>query len=201
MAVLLWIVTRKAYPILAGFLFATAAGSAVTYSFDPAAWSQYVHMMKTENMLHEFIATLSCAMRFVVDRNAIWIQFVPCAVACCWTAWYFWKWRKQWNWMEHGMLALLVSAMCTPYGWFFDESVLLPAMIVALLKSKESGRPIWPIMLAGGAALAEMQFTPSVASGAYLWTTPAWLACYLLATRTKSAAQHDTPLAAPAGLH
>ena len=42
------------------------------------------------------------------------------------------------------MLLLLVSVMCRPYGWFFDETVLLPAVMTGVFRAKESGRSLIP---------------------------------------------------------
>lgn len=184
---LLWMVCRKTYWILAGSLAAVAAGCAVTLCFDRHAWSQYSHLMRTDGMLNEFVATLSVSLRFLVDRNAVWLQFVPVAAACGWAGWYFWTRRERWNWMDQGLLLLLVSGVCAPYGWLFDESVLLPAVLTGVFRARESGRSLVPIALIAGAALVELNTSVSIMSRAYLWTTPAWLAWYLYATRKKEA--------------
>lgn len=191
-ALLLWIMARRAYAIVGGFFFALAASSLVVWLFDPNCWAQYSQMMRTEGMLNEFIATLSCSLRLAIDPQATWLQFLPSALGCLWSCWYFLKKRAQWGWMDQGLLVLLVSVMCSSYGWFFDESVLLPALLTSVVCMRPSGRPIWPIALVAGAALVELQAGAAVMSRAFLWTTPAWLACYLYA---RSGAR--TPLDAP----
>jgi hypothetical protein len=133
-------------------------------------------------MLNEYVATLSVNLRFLIDRRAVWLQFVPCVTACVWAGWYFWTRRSHWSWMDEGLLVLLVSAMCRPYGWFFDESVLLPAVLTGIVRSRKSDRSLWPIALVAGAALMEAFEGVDVASSSYLWTAPAWLACYVYAT-------------------
>jgi hypothetical protein len=182
---LLWVITRNAYRILLGFSSMLIAGCAVTLAFDPHVWSQYSRMMSTEGMLNEYVATLSVSLRFAIDRGAAWLQFVPVAAACGWATWYFWTRRDLWKWTEQGSLLLLVSAVCAPYGWLFDESVLLPAVLMGVFRAKQSGRPIWPIALVAGAAIIEVVATVDVVSTFYLWTTPAWLAWYIYATHTK----------------
>lgn len=180
---LLWIVARRTYAILAGFLTAVLAGLVTVVSFDRHILSQYREMMAREGMLNEYVATLSVSMRFLVDRQAVWLQFVPAALACLWAAWYFWTRRNEWRWMDHGLLVLLVSAMCAPYGWFFDESVLLPAVLTGVLRAKQTDRPLWPIAVAAAAALIEAQQQVSVMSPFYLWSTPVWLAWYVYASK------------------
>jgi hypothetical protein len=181
-ALLLWIVHRRAFAVLAGFLASLLASFAIVLSFDRHILSQYRQMMAKEGMLNEYVATLSVTLRFLVDRHAVWLQFVPAGLACAWAIWYFWTRRNEWQWMDHGLLVLLVSAMCAPYGWFFDESVVLPAVLTGVLRARATGRPLWPIALLATAALIEVQQEVSVMSPAYLWTTPAWLAWYVYAS-------------------
>jgi hypothetical protein len=198
LVLLLWIVSKRAYSIPAGFLATLGAGAAVVLHFDPHIRSHYAGMMKTEGMLNEYIATLSVTLRFVLDRHAVWLQFIPACVACGWAAWYFGARRQRWDWMDHGLIVLLVSVMCAPYGWFFDESVLLPAVLTGVWRAKVSHRPLWPIAVIGAVALIEVSRLVNVMSPFYLWTTPAWLAWYLFATRGAAA---RIPLDDPRNTH
>jgi len=79
---------------------------------------------------------------------------------------------------------LLVSALCTPYAWFSDEAVLLPAVLAGVYRAADSGRSIVPIGLIAGVALVELYAVGHMASPFYLWTVPAWFAWYLYATRS-----------------
>jgi hypothetical protein len=179
---LLWILSRKAYRILAGFLVILLASCALTLCFDIHVWSQYSQMMSTSGVLHAFVPTLSVAFRFLINRNAVWLQFLPEAIGCGWAIWYFWTRRTRWSWMDQGLLVLLVSAACTPYAWFSDEAVLLPAVLAGAYRAADSGRSLVPIGLIAGVALIELYAVGQMASPFYLWTVPAWLAWYLYAT-------------------
>ena len=182
LVLLLWMVTRKAYQILIGFAVALLASCALTLYFDIHVWAQYFDMMSTARVLHAFVPTLSVTFRFLVDRNAVWLQFLPETAACGWAIWYFYSRRARWNWMDQGLLVLLVSAACTPYAWFSDEAVLLPAVLAGVYRALDSGRSIVPIGLIAGIALIEVCTVGRMASAFYLWTVPAWLAWYLYAT-------------------
>jgi Glycosyltransferase family 87 len=182
LVLLLWILRRKAYNILSGFLVTLVASCLLTSYFNIHVWSQYFTMMDSASVLHAFVPTLSVAMRFLVDRNAVWLQFAPEAGACVWSIWYFWMRRKRWNWMDEGLIVLLISVLCAPYAWLSDESVLLPAILTAVFRASERGRSVIPIAVVAGVALAELYAVGRMASHIYLWTTPAWLACYLYAT-------------------
>jgi hypothetical protein len=184
---LLWVVNRKAYRILAGFAVSLAASCALTLCFDLHVWSQYSQMMHTAGVLNVFAPTLSAAFRLLVNRNAVWPQFLPEAAGCGWALWYFWTRRTRWSWMDQGLLLLLVSAACTPYAWFTDEAMLLPAVLSGLYRAADSRRSLWPLALIAGVALIEVYAGIQITSMYYLWTVPAWLGWYLYATRKKSA--------------
>jgi hypothetical protein len=84
--------------------------------------------------------------------------------------------------MDQGMLLLLVSALCSPFGWITDEAILLPAVLVGLYRAVESRRSLLPLLLIAGTALIEVMAGTQITTPYYLWTTPAWLIWYLYAT-------------------
>jgi len=180
-ALLLWCLTTKAFRIVAGFCASMAAMCAFAYMLDPHAWGQYSQMMQAGGALNEEIPVLSAQLRLIAPQ-ALWIQFVPEAAACIWAIWYFWSRRSNWDWMDHGLVLLLVGALCAPFGWFFDESVLLPAVLTGIYQAIKLRQPLWPLAVFAGVALAELLLNVQVISRFYLWTTPAWLGWYLYAT-------------------
>jgi hypothetical protein len=139
-------------------------------------------MMRVGGALNEVGPRLSAELRLLIDPRAVWIQFVPEAAASVWTAWYFWTRRESWDWMDHGLVLLLVGAMCTPYGFLYDESMLLPAILAGAYRCMELRRPLWPLAVLAGAELLELGMGATIVSPYYLWTTPAWLCWYLYAT-------------------
>jgi len=180
---LLWEVSRKSYRIIAGFSAALLVSCALSFYLDTNAWSQYSQMMHAGGALTERVPVLSVEFRFLVDRNAVLLQFVPEAIACAWATWYFLANRKQWSWMDQGLLVLLVAVMCAPFGWFTDESILLPAVLTGVYRAAENRRSLVPLGLFAAVALAEVLVPVQLISPFYLWSTPAWLAWYLYATR------------------
>ena len=181
-ALVLWSITAKTWRVLAGFAAAIAASCALSYALDKNAWAQYSQMMHAGGALDELVPTLSVTLRFLIAPHAVWLQFVPQTAACVWAAWYFWTRRSQWNWMDNGLILLLVGAVCTPFGWFTDESMLLPAVLIGLYRALAAKRPVWPLVVIAAAALAELFFGPEIRTRYFLWTTPAWLGWYLYAT-------------------
>ncbi len=179
---LVWAVTRKAYRMLAGFSAALLASCALAFWFDPHAWSQFFHMMFHGGALDEPVPALSVALRFLIDRHAVWLQFIPETLACIWALWYFWTRRNRWSWIDHGLLVLLISVMCAPYCWITDEAVLLPAVVTGLYRVVESRRSVLPLAFVAGMALIEFfAANVEITTLYYLWTAPAWFAWYLYA--------------------
>jgi hypothetical protein len=179
---LVWIVSSKAWRVAAGFIVALIASCGLTLFFDPQVWSQYRETMGASRFLDVLIPTVSMAFRFLIDRHAVWLQFLPEVAGCSWGIWYFWTRRDGWDWMNQGMLVLLVSALCSPYGFFNDEAILLPAVLVGVYRAVDSRCSLWPIAIIAGAALIEVLDLVKLTSLYYLWTVPAWLGWYLYAT-------------------
>jgi hypothetical protein len=183
----LWSVSRREYRIVAGFCVAALASYGLTLYFDPHVWSQYLQMMKsTSGRLHGYVPTLSVTLRFLIAPRAVWLQFVPITAACLWATWHFWTRRHRWSWLDQGSWVLLVSAACTPYAWFTDEAILLPAVLYGVYRAAQLGRSLMPIAVAGVAALIEVCAFGHIASTHYLWTVPAWMGWYIYAARSSA---------------
>jgi hypothetical protein len=180
--------SREPRRVLAGGVSAMLASCALAFFLDPQAWQQYWQMMHAAGIEHEFIPTLSTVFRLLVDRDAIWPQFVPSAIACVWGLWYYFSRSPNWSWQREGLLVLIVSVACSPYAWFSDEAVLLPAVLGGVYSAQDRGRSLIPFGVVAGVALMEVFIPVKMTSPYYLWTVPAWLAWFLYATggRTKS---------------
>lgn len=179
---ILWTVFTRTYRVLFGTTAVALAGSALTMLFDPRVWTHFVEMTRSATLQDRFTPTLSVVLRVLVAWHAEWPRFVPLAIGCGWALWYFWTRRKRWDWMDQGLVVLLVSLLCSPYAWFTDESVLLPPLITASVRAKQGHRSLVPIILVAAIALVELLSGVKITTLFYVWTTPAWLACYLLAT-------------------
>jgi len=194
LCLLLWSLFRRRFSMLAGFVAALGLSCAASLYFDPHAWAHYSVLMRQFGILNDFIPAPSVALRFLIAPSAVWIQFVPEAAACLWAAWFFWTHRHEWEWSDHGLLVLLVAELCAPYGWFFDESVLFPAILAGIYRAVEGRKSLAPIFLFGGVALVETVFGKPLQGYYYIWTTPAWLAWYLYATRFHPRPAVDTDI-------
>ncbi len=180
LVLLVWIVVSRSYRILAGGAAAMAAGALVTACIDPQAWVQYAHYMRTSSVTHEFTANFGDLLRDSINPRAEWIAFVPCIVGCAWALAYFWPRRHSWDWLANGSLLILVSVFVAPFGWIFDQSLAIPPVLFAV--SRSQSRIVLSLLALIYLAIEIEIVSPfALASAAYLWTAPAWLAWYVLA--------------------
>lgn len=180
---LAWMVSKRAWPMLASAVSAVALILLFAYLVDPSGWQQYRFMAQHEHLANELLPTTSLLFRLLINRSAFWLQFVPAFAASLWAARYFFIRRHDWSWRSHGLLLLLVSELVAPYAWFSDEAILLPAILAGLYTLHDRGRSVIPFGIIAGIALIEVFVTQEMATLYFIWTAPAWLLWYLHATR------------------
>jgi hypothetical protein len=178
----LWAMRERAYAVLGGFAGALAASAAVAMWFDPQAWLHYRQMMQASGIEHEFIPCLSVALRNALPWAGPWVQYAPAAAAAVWALRYFYVRREGWDWTRDGSLLLLISLLLAPYAWFTDQAIALPALIVAIARTRS-----WVWLCVLGLCNAAFQVA-AIGGGAFhsplfLWLSPVWLAWYLLVMR------------------
>jgi hypothetical protein len=177
---LVWIVITKGYKLLSGFVVAMAASCALVYWLDPSAWADYARMMRSAGLDTEYIPCLIVVLRLWISPHAMWLQYVPAAIACIWALAWFWPRRHTWDWTRHGNLLVLVSLVAAPYSWIYDGGLAMPALLQGAYRTRSRALLV---LLAFTSLLVEVQLVGGikVTSPWYLWTAPAWLLWYLLA--------------------
>jgi hypothetical protein len=189
LVLIVWSVFNKRYGIIAGAAIAFIASNALVLLLDPSAWSQYRQMMHAAGPLiaKEFIPCWSVVLRLSINPHALWLQGLLEALGCIWALGYFWKYRREWDWMEHGALLMLVSLLVAPYTWMIDQSVLIPAMLHGVYRSRSRA---FAVILASASVLILVQIClgAAVHSRWNLWPAPFWLILYLWGTRATEVA-------------
>jgi hypothetical protein len=187
---LLWVLINRLWPVIWGAFAALAASMAVATSFHQGLWSEYFLLLQTDVPEHDFLPAASSLLRLAVNRNEMWLQFLPSVLGVAWAVWYFRRHHADWDWRTNGLLLLMVSFLVAPYSWFFDQIVLIPAIlhgIYAVNNQQRSGFGFGVISCVAG---AQMLFAVPIWSGWYIWTSAAWLGWYVLET-------HQLPLLRP----
>jgi hypothetical protein len=182
-ALLLWSIYQKQYRIIYGLAIGLSTGVLSALALRPTVFSDYLAFMHSAAIDQEFVPTPSILFRAMINLNWTWPQFVPVTVGSAWAAFYFWRNRHEWEWYgENGWLLLLVSLWVSPYAWPTDEVILLPALLGLIYVGAWKLHPTATATLgiAASVCLAEMLLRVQLGSGAYLWTTTAWLSCSLV---------------------
>ncbi len=172
-------VYRRRARVLAGAVLSIALASTVAMYFDPLIWRHYLDMLRSEQIGASFLPTPSFLLRkFLAPREA-WVQFLPCAAAVVWGVWFYLRHRRAWRWGVHILPLLFVSVWSSPYVWMTDDIVLLPAVVATLAHTgrPRSSRAILVVLSLMIFVLLLRRL--DLPSGAYLWTSTAWLAWYV----------------------
>ena len=176
-----WVIFTRSYRVLLGLCASLGASSLAVFFIDPLAWSQYRQMMRGAGIGREFIPCWSTVLRFGVDRNAMWLQYVLAAAACVWAIDYYRRHRQNWDWMVHGSVLMLVSVLVSPYAWITDQPLVIPALLEGAYRTTRNW--IAPVVLASALIEAGSLWSNPMHSAKYLWAAPLWLAWYLWVTR------------------
>jgi hypothetical protein len=183
LVLLIWAILRRRPSIFVGLLAATAVSFALVLGFDPHILTQYTAMLHSNLIQDRFAPTLSAYLRWDIAPAAVWLEYLPTALATLWALGYFWSRRARWDWLQDGLLVVLVGVMCAPYAWLTDEAVLLPAVLLGIYRARATGRSLLPIALFAAVALIELYANVRITSWYYTWTAPAWLAWFVYATQ------------------
>lgn len=173
---------RRRFRTLYGVLLGVAIAIAIPLIFNHNLISEYLNRGRLGQVGEAFIPTVSFMLRLAIAENAFWIQFAPLAAAVIWAVWYYARNRDSWDWNQQGLLLLAVSVWVAPYSTFLDEVVLLP-IVIAGISLTGQGRTVKRLALPiffglNVVAFALLLGQVPVMSGAYIWTTTAWLLWY-----------------------
>lgn len=178
---LVWVITTKGYKLLAGAIAALGLSTAIALLLDPHAWAHYGRMLAVEHVDRTLIPCLGIMLRRYVWPHTFWLQCVPAALGCAWALWYFRRHRDNWDWLSHGSLLILVSALVPPYTWFMDQAIVIPALLYGAYITRS--RSLIGVLALASAVIDLQSFMGvTLQSILYLWPSLAWLAWYLCAT-------------------
>jgi hypothetical protein len=170
--------------LLLSFAAALGCASAFALSLDPQVWQHYFVLLRDAGIQQEFVPTPSSLLRLLTARRAFWVQWIPSGMALAWAIWFYQRHRDRWDWRAQAIPLLLVGLWTSPYAWVTDDIVLLPAVASVLSRKNRPKYSTGLWMMANGVLLFLFAAQVQPTTGAYLWTTTAWLACYLFSLRS-----------------
>jgi hypothetical protein len=191
---------RRSARILVGLAATLTATTALVLCLDPHVLQQYSGMLQSSRIGNEFIPTVSELFRVAINVKASWLATIPLLIGLVWSLVFYRRWQNQWDWSKQGMLLLLVALFTSPYSWFPDEIVLLPAVAFALHSSGRRKHSTEILMALNCIALfLLMVLRVPLTSAAYIWTPAAWLGWFVYATSVSTQIQdavEGTPIPA-----
>lgn len=190
-AFVLWVVLRRKSKVAYGLASAFVIANLIALAFDPHVFIHYRAMLVQQDISYEFIPALSGMLRLLFFRRYFWAQFVPVAIGVLWSVLYIRANWKTWNWREHGPALLVVSVLVTPYEWISDETILLPAVLQAVvfvytarnaLRLGSKLAVFWFALL-DLLLLLILRAQVPFSTGIYFWSSLVWFGWYFYARR------------------
>jgi hypothetical protein len=160
------------------FALLLAAFSAVALIFDSRVFAEYWDYLRKTPILLEPIPTIGNLLR--MRTHMPWTQFAPMLVGCGWAFSHWAKRRQGWNWLEGMPLLVLASLLTTTYCWFYDQIVLLPALLYAMGQNFPSRNKIQAMIVVliyfevNAGIFALFLHAQKLTNFNLLWTTPVW---------------------------
>jgi len=174
LAMLFWIVQKRAWTMLAGAALSYGAATATAQWFNPHS-IDYLH--RSFSAATEVSCGFGGALRSIFGVQHMWLQFLPCVCGLLWFLSYWGKNRREWDWKTHLPLLLLISLCTSPYYWNHDFILILPALIAVGVRSDFPSPIVFVAYLTVQAIALALAFTPAWrATASILWVAFYWIA-------------------------
>jgi len=116
-------------PIASGVIAGTVA-ALVPLLYSPSIFQDYLRLVsELEPPSRWATPTLGKVLGLVLGADALWVSHLPFFAGLGWFAFYWKRYRDNWDWTEQMPLLLLVSQATSVFAWTFDQIILLPALI------------------------------------------------------------------------
>lgn len=191
LVLVLYVIQKRRYAVAAGFFLSFLVAVGIALSFDLSIFQHYRSMIRAESIGTLFVPALSGVLRLVFFRHHFWVQFVPLALSAVWAIPYFLRHRGEWSWQQHAPALFIISMVVTPYSWFTDEVLLLPAILQALAWIHRSLKTMslvsWFLIaflaMLNGFLLLIINAKIPFSGGLYFWSSLVWCGWYFYGAR------------------
>jgi hypothetical protein len=168
--------------IVGALMLAIVIASFIAISLDHSIFVQYAQMLVKERVPQELTPTVSGIVRLWSGIYAA--EFLPGVLALGGLLFYGGRRWVRWNWAEGMPLLVVISLLTTPYGWFFDQVILLPCLFQAaswLATSRQSPLRVgvMTVYLSANATVLTL-IRLHLTTFWYVWTISVWFALYAL---------------------
>jgi len=174
LAMLLWMVQKRAWTMLAGAALSYGAATAAAQWFNPHS-IDYLH--RSFSAATEVSCGLGGVLRSIFGVQHMWLQFLPCMCGFLWFLYYWGKNRREWDWQTHLPLLLLVSLCTAPYYWNHDFILILPALMAVAVRREFPSPIVFVAYLTVQAIALTEPISPAWrATASILWVAFYWIA-------------------------
>jgi len=193
-SVLLWSLYEKQARVLLGLVLALVAATLISWSINTNVISQYFNAVLNYPPQDWATPTIGGITRFVIGTEQFWLQFIPPLLGIGWILFYWYHRRKSWDWIEQTPLILLVSVFTAAYGWIFDQSAsLIAIMQIFILLLPIQNKNYSQIAVLSSYILIEIFLLIPVGNQIWqFWLAPALLIWYLISKRWLSIQRPQT---------
>lgn len=124
-ALLFWVIHKKAWMVLLGGFLAIALLTLVSMVFDPQIISHYLITFSDYKYGTWATPTLGTVLRLIFGGEKDWLQVVPSIIGIGWVFFYWLKNKDTWDWLRQMPTLIFASVITSAYVWTYDMVVLL----------------------------------------------------------------------------
>jgi hypothetical protein len=185
-SILAWSIARRRWGILGGASLILISATLTTMVFNPHVITQYLGATVADSPLTWMTPTFGNLLRLLFGLERKWLVFIPVVAGIFWLGLYGLRHLADRQWADQVSLLLLVSVVTAPFGWSFDQVVLIPAVLEAMIRVFATNK----VRIVSGAIISYLAI--NIAAFAIcvhfsdfwqLWLAPVLLIWYLLTQR------------------
>lgn len=129
MAVFFWSIAQKKWRVILGALASLVVASFFAWILNPSVFQQYLFAIQYHPPTDWATPTIGGLLRLFLGIEKFWLQFVAPLIGFIWFIFYWIRNHKNWNWIEQSPLLILVSTLTAAYGWSWDQTVSVIAIL------------------------------------------------------------------------
>jgi hypothetical protein len=133
-SILVWSVRRRRWGILSGGAIVLFSATLTAVMFNPHVITQYLSAIRAGSPLVWMTPTFGSLLTKLFGRERTWLAFLPMMAGLFWLGLYALRNRADWMWADRIPLLLLVSVVTAPFGWSYDQVVLIPVLLHAMIQ-------------------------------------------------------------------
>ena len=182
-ALVLSVFFQARWKVLAGFIGTLSSASLFSLAIRPSIFREYWMILRAKEIAAYQSSTLGTLLSRASGSTSM--QYLPMTIALLWLVWRWIRLGHRWKWRNQLPGLTAVSIATTPYAWFSDQAVLLPAVLYAEGRLWRTGVPMAPsAAIYLSVSLSGLGLIVARRSSWYAWMPLLWLVFYAIVLRT-----------------